>query len=108
MERCVRTMQLSDLGNMSIYLTIRTLLALSISISAGAQADTLYKCRDESGAVLYTNQKGSARRCTVLSSDQPITTIPAPRQAARNATPGDFPRVDGDTQRGRDGDRRAL
>ena len=44
----------------------------------------------------------------MLSADQPITTVPAPKQAMRNATPGDFPRVDGDTQRGRDGDRRKI
>jgi hypothetical protein len=58
--------------------------------------------------VLYTNQKSTARKCTVLSADQPITSVPAARQATRNATPGDFPRVDGDTQRGRDGDRRRI
>ena len=104
----MQAMQLSYPGKMSISQTVRTLLALSISISAGVQADTLYKCRDASGAVLYTNQKGSAKRCTVLSTEQPITTIPAPRQAPRTAPPGDFPRVDGDTQRGRDGDRRKI
>ena len=87
---------------------IRILLALIVPISMSARADTLYKCRDASGAVLYTNQKGSARKCTVLSADQPITSVPAPKQATRNTTPGDFPRVDGDTQRGRDGDRRKI
>ena len=89
-------------------MVIRILLALIVPMSLSASADTLYKCRDASGAVLYTNQKGTARKCTVLSADQPITSVPAPRQAARNATPGDFPRVDGDTQRGRDGDRRKI
>lgn len=84
------------------------LLALVLGISTSVQADTLYKCRDESGVVLYTNQKGTARKCSVLSSDQPVTTIPAPKQAARTATPGDFPRVNGETQRGRDGDRRRI
>lgn len=93
---------------MNIATSIRLLMTVILGTSALAQADTLYKCRDSSGAVLYTNQKGAARKCSVLSSDQPITTIPAPRQAMRNTTPGDFPRVDGDTQRGRDGDRRKI
>jgi len=79
-----------------------------LAMSVLAQADTLYKCKDESGVVLYTNQKGSAKRCTVLSTEQPVTTIPAARQATRKATPGDFPRVNGDTQRGRDEDRRKI
>lgn len=85
------------------------LLALILGMSGIAEADILYKCRDDSGVVLYTNQKGSAKRCSVLSSDQPITTIPSPpRQNARSGSPGDFPRVDGETQRGRDGDRRRI
>ncbi|MCX7175960.1 MAG: DUF4124 domain-containing protein [Proteobacteria bacterium] len=93
---------------MDIVINFRFLLVLILGLSAFAQADTLYKCKDESGVVLYTNQKGTAKKCSVLSSDQPITTIPAARQATRNTTPGDFPRVDGDTQRGRDGDRRRI
>jgi len=101
-------MQLSEPRNMSCSMFFRILLALIVPISMSARADTLYKCRDASGAVLYTNQKGTARKCTVLSADQPITSVPAPKQATRNTTPGDFPRVDGDTQRGRDGDRRKI
>lgn len=93
---------------MSFFLRACVLPALLISMATGVEADTLYKCRDASGAVLYTNQKGTSRKCTVLSTDQPITTIPAPKQPPRNVTPGDFPRVDGDTQRGRDGDRRKI
>lgn len=93
---------------MNVPANFHFLLALTLGMSTLVHADTLYKCKDESGVVLYTNQKGAARKCSVLSSDQPITTIPAPKQAARNTTPGDFPRVDGDTQRGRDGDRRRI
>lgn len=86
----------------------RFFLVLFLGMSTCAQADTLYKCKDESGVVLYTNQKSNSRKCTVLSSEQPITTIPAARPPLRNATPGDFPRIDGETQRGRDGDRRKI
>lgn len=95
---------------MVISMNIRFLLTLFFaSLTSGfAQADTLYKCKDESGVVLYTNQKGTSKKCSVLSSDLPISTIPAQKPAPRNATPGNFPRVDGDTQRGRDGDRRRI
>ena len=86
------------------------LITLLLSSAAtGVCADTLYKCIDGSGLVLYTNQKTGAKNCTVLSHDLPVTTISAPaKPAPRTATPGDFPRVDGDTQRGRDGDRRKI
>lgn len=79
---------------------------------APAMADTLYKCKDEeTGQVLYTNQKGSAKNCTILSRDQPISTFtPPPRApgAAKAPTPADFPKVDGDTQKSRDTDRRKI
>lgn len=87
--------------------TILVLLAPALSGTA-VQADTLYKCTDSSGVVLYTNQKTNAKRCTVLSSEQPVSTFSAPKPAPRSASPSDFPRVDGDTQRGRDGDRRRI
>lgn len=101
-------MLLFEPRNMSIATSCQFCLALLFWLSGAAQADTLYKCRDASGVVLYTNQKGTAKRCSVLSTDQPVTTVPAPRQATRSATPGDFPRVNGDTQRGRDSDRRKI
>lgn len=83
---------------------------------SAASADTLYKCIDGSGVVLYTNQKTSAKNCTVLSRDLPVTTLgTAPRaaSASRNAnssksSPASFPRVDGDVQRSRDNDRRTI
>lgn len=90
--------------NLCLYLVLPA-LALS---GAAAHADILYKCTDSSGVMLYTNQKSNGKRCTVLSGDQPISTFSAPKQASRSPSPSDFPRVDGDTQRGRDGDRRKI
>lgn len=90
-------------------MTIRHLSLFALLLGGGfAHADTLYKCTDDSGVVLYTNQKGGGKNCTVLSRDQPVSTYTAPKQAPRTATPGEFPRVDGDTQRGRDSDRRKI
>lgn len=94
------------------------LVALSLAgllTALPAAADTLYKCKDNAGNVLYTNQKGGARNCIVLSHASPITTVPTPRRtttAARNAparaTPASFPRVDSHTQRSRDDERRQI
>ena len=89
-----------------------TLMVMMLPTSG--YADTLYKCTESSGVVLYTNQKGSAKNCTVLSRDLPITSLAAPpRSASRYSststpTPGNFPRIDNDTQRSRDTDRRKI
>lgn len=88
-------------------------LCTTLGVSAAA-ADTLYKCIDSSGVVLYTNQKTGAKNCTVLSRDLPVTTLNStPRAASRSGsagtpTPTSFPRVDGDVQRSRDNDRRKI
>ncbi len=85
-------------------------LVLPLLLPLAATANTLYKCTDESGVVLYTNQKTTKKNCTVLSY-QPPPPAPAaatkPR-AATTPTPGDFPRVSGSEQKARDGDRRAI
>jgi len=90
-------------------MTVRLIFLGTLLLGSGfANADTLYKCTGESGVVLYTNQKGNAKNCTVLSQDKPVSTYSAPKQTTRSATPSEFPRVDGDTQRGRDNDRRKI
>ena len=92
-------------------MTVRGIPCLLLPLLFGgglAHADTLYKCIDDTGVVLYTNQKGGGRNCAVLSRDQPVSTYAAPKQPPRSVTPGDFPRVDNDTQKGRDTDRRRI
>jgi hypothetical protein len=87
------------------------LLVLSLALPLTAAANTLYKCTDDSGVVLYTNQKTPKKNCIVLSQQSPS---PAPasngakQRAAAAPTPGDFPRVSGSEQKTRDGDRRAI
>ncbi len=89
----------------------KVLLAIPLLLPLTAAASTLYKCTDDSGVVLYTNQKTSKRSCTVLSYQLPPPpprgSATRPRPAA-TPTPGDFPRVSGSEQRARDGDRRAI
>jgi hypothetical protein len=72
-------------------------------------ADTLYKCTGQDGRITYTNQK-SAKNCTIISQDKPVSTYnaPAPTQRPRQATPNDFPRVSNDQQKARDNDRRSI
>ncbi len=79
------------------------LFSALLLLPLAAAADTLYKCTDESGMVLYTNQKGASKNCTVLSREQPISTFAPPK-----ARPNDFPRVNADQQKARDNDRRAI
>jgi hypothetical protein len=85
------------------------LLALSLLLPLAAGASTLYKCTDDSGVVLYTNQKTSKKNCIVLSQQSPPASDSGTKQRTATApTPGDFPRVSGDEQKTRDGDRRAI
>lgn len=77
-----------------------------LALLAGfAQADTLYKCTDSTGATTYTNQKTPGKNCTILSQDKPVTTFQAPKT---RPTPEGFPRVNAETQKSRDGDRRKI
>ena len=86
-------------------------LVTSLLLPLAATANTLYKCTDESGVTLYTNQKTAKKNCTVLSYQPPPPPAAAggtrPRASA-TPTPGDFPRVSGSEQKTRDGDRRAI
>lgn len=83
------------------------LLPVLLALPLAAAANTLYKCTEEGGQVLYTNQKGAGKHCTALSRDQPISSVPAVKPRA-TPTPSDFPRVSPEQQKSRDGDRRAI
>ena len=84
--------------------------SISIWVLAGvalpAWAD-VYKCLDEDGHVTYTNTKPSPKaKCTALSRDQRVSTVPG--RATNTPSPAGFPKVDGDTQKARDNDRRKI
>lgn len=84
---------------------------LLLLLPFAATANTLYKCTDDSGVVLYTNQKTTKKSCTVLSyqAPPPVPAVSAAKpRAAATPTPGDFPRVSGSEQKARDNDRRAI
>jgi hypothetical protein len=87
---------------------MKTRFLLLMMLPLTVSANTLYRCTDASGQVLYTNQKTGGKNCTALSQDQPISTFAAPKAQPKAPTPGDFPRVAPDQQKARDGDRRAI
>ncbi|MDP1652195.1 MAG: DUF4124 domain-containing protein [Rhodocyclaceae bacterium] len=85
----------------------RPLLLALVAATLPVQADTLYKCQNPDGRTTYTNQKVN-KSCEIISQDKPVSTFSAPPQKPKQATPGDFPRVNGEQQKARDSDRRAI
>lgn len=83
-------------------------LAVALACAGAAHADTLYKCADAEGHSTYTNNKGNAKNCVVISRDQPVSTMASPKARPSTPTPGDFPKVGAGEQKTRDGDRRAI
>lgn len=90
---------------------MKPLLIILTLLPVTAFGSTLYKCTDESGVVLYTNQKTPKKSCVVLSqsaSPPPAAGATARPRAAATPTPSDFPRVSGSEQKSRDSDRKAI
>lgn len=65
----------------------------------------IYKHVDEQGRVTYSNvpMKGATKL-----NLEPLNTVPATRPKTSAASPSDFPKVDGDTQKKRDDTRRKI
>lgn len=72
-----------------------------------ARAD-IWECVDGSGNKRFTNIRSEAKGCRLLHVSPPNTVPPPKPQARATATPPGFPRVDGETQRQRDMDRRRI
>lgn len=79
-----------------------------------AQASDIFLCVDADGQKVFQNV-GSAKGCKRVDTG-PILTVPAARIPQRatvsddrvTVSPANFPRVDRETQRSRDGDRRRV
>jgi hypothetical protein len=90
----------------------RSPLALLIAmLPLAASAQTIYKCVDGNGATTYASSR-LEKNCKVISSGAE-NSFPAPRArkptgATANPSPADFPRVQEDAQKARDGDRRHI
>jgi len=72
-----------------------------------AHAD-IWECTDDSGNRRFTNIKAESRGCKLIDVGPTNTMSAGKPQAASKAAPKDFPRVDGDTQKLRDNDRRRI
>lgn len=98
--------------------TILSIFCALISAQSSAQSSEIFVCVGEDGQKVFQNT-GNVKSCKRLDV-QPILTLPAARVPAAkgnvqpaveqraSASPASFPRVDGDTQRSRDGDRRRI
>ncbi|GAA5169724.1 DUF4124 domain-containing protein [Viridibacterium curvum] len=85
-------------------------LLASLSVAPMALAD-IYKCVDDHQRVTYKNEKPAPgeKGCSIMTRDVPVNTVPAQKRAgAASSPPGNFPKVDGNTQRERDNDRRKI
>lgn len=80
------------------------LLAMLCLCPVLAQAE-IYKAVDADGHVTYSSSPIRGGKKIVL---EPLPTMAPPARARSAATPEDFPRVDGATQRGRDDTRRKI
>jgi len=86
-------------------LLVTGLLAL---LAPPALAD-IWECTDESGNKRFTNIKSESKGCRLLHVVVPNTVPGTPRPPAKAfEPPKNFPRVDGDTQRSRDAERRKI
>ena len=76
---------------------------------AHAEQD-LYKCVDANGGVTYANT-GSTKGCTKITVDPVVIPKPVTTQKSQptpSASPSNFPKVNGATQKTRDNDRRRI
>ncbi len=86
---------------------LNKLLAITAMLFTWPALADVYKCVDDDGHVTYTNTKPSAKaKCSALSRDQRVSTVPG--RATGTPSPAGFPKVDGDTQKARDNDRRKI
>lgn len=89
------------------------LIVAAISASSGSvhAESTVYLCIDEHGSKEYKNT-GDTKGCKKVNL--PALTVTAPVRPAesankpQSATPSDFPKVDGGTQKARDNERRQI
>ena len=84
---------------------LRYLFVLLCTAHIGCARAEIYKYTDADGHVTYTSSpiKGSKKLDL-----EPLPTTAPPARARNNATPSDFPRVDNETQKNRDGTRRKI
>lgn len=85
---------------------------LFATLALPVAAQTIYKCTDASGSTLISNTKVDKNCKAVVTGPESSMPAPKPRSAASgagaNPSPSGFPRVQEDTQKARDTDRRRI
>ena len=88
--------------------------AASLLLSTTAAAQIVYKCPKAHGTWEYANGASVPSGCKKVDIEAaPVVTVPAPKAGQGDGgkaakSPPDFPKVDTNTQRARDDDRRKL
>ncbi len=89
------------------------LFLLGSTLVATPAWSQIYRCVDTDGRVTYSNV-GSSKGCKRMELE-PASTIPAPARttsrtpgAAARTSPADFPKVNEETQKSRDNDRKTI
>jgi hypothetical protein len=85
-------------------------LACLLALSPALRAE-IYECMESSGSKLFTSdpKEAKAKGCKAMNLGAPNTISTGKPPAKTGApTPKDFPKVDKDTQKQRDNDRRRL
>lgn len=92
---------------------LKYLLVLLLGAAPAVLRADIYECVDANGNKRFTNIKAEAKGCKVLNIAT-TNVVPPPNagkaqgKASATPTPATFPRVDADTQRERDADRRKI
>jgi Domain of unknown function (DUF4124) len=85
------------------------LIATGVLLLAPPALADIWECTDQNGNKRFTNIKSEAKGCRLMEVKVPINTVPGGRSPAKaTESPKNFPKVDGDTQRGRDAERRRI
>jgi len=85
------------------------LLAALAPVMLPASAQVIYKCVDAGGGVLISNHRVDKNCKPIVSA--PENNLPPPKaapKAAATPSPAGFPRVQEETQKARDGERRHI
>ena len=87
----------------------RSLLALLCALAPMALwAQTIYRWTDAAGGVLISNSRVNKNCQAIASEESPAAPSRPAAKASANPTPAGFPRIQEDTQKSRDNDRRHI
>jgi hypothetical protein len=93
------------LRSLTRNLALAGLLVLSPTVRG-----EIYECLEPNGNKLFTSdpKEAKAKGCKTMNLGPPNTVSGPAKPPAKSTTPQDFPKVDKDTQKQRDSDRRKL